>query len=453
MSLKKVPILVHGISNNGQAVITNRHFLTRLLFWLALTKLVYLGFIYLAVTAWPNLDEQQYYQVIRHWPMTGDPEVASHFAAWDAAHYLYLSTEGYAAGGYSCAFYPLWPLAVRGFAVLTGGNHLIAGLVLANLLSLAGWILFYRLTARRFGEVVAKWALVFLVTFPGSLFYQFIYSESLFFLLVMLLWAGMERSRYGLAWGAAVLLPLTRGVGLFCVLPIGWHWLMKQRWRWLDRWDWIEAERVRVGSLQSDWVPSLKRREPYGIRPTSSPIGTDAIDGTNGSGSKEGHWVVTLLLGAPVLGWAAYLGLMWVWTDNPFEGVQAQRHWGVHSISNLWNLPKFLLGFLEPTTWHGFRGSLVDRSAFLLLVCSLPLVWRLGKDMMIWTYVLGILPAMSGTFTSYIRFESTVFPLFIGLAVYFSRLKAKWPQWAFLILNVVLQGILVWRFVNFRWAG
>ena len=53
---------------------------------------------------------------------------------------------------------------------------------------------------------------------------------------------------------------------------------------------------------------------------------------------------------------------------------------------------------------------------FLVLVYTLPVVWRLGKDLVVWTYVLGILPAMSGTFTSYTRFAAVAFPLFVAVA-------------------------------------
>jgi hypothetical protein len=80
-------------------------------------------------------------------------------------------------------------------------------------------------------------------------------------------------------------------------------------------------------------------------------------------------------------------------------------------------------------------------------------MWRVGKDMLLWTYVLGVLPAMSGTFVSCTRFESIAFPVFIGLPVLFARVRSKRP----LILAVAIFGalhtVLVWRFVNFRWAG
>jgi hypothetical protein len=133
--------------------------------------------------------------------------------------------------------------------------------------------------------------------------------------------------------------------------------------------------------------------------------------------------------------------------------MQAQKYWGVHSVSHLWNLPTFVVGFFEPTTWHDFNGSLLDRCAFLLLVYSVPQIWRLGKDMVLWTYVLGIIPAMSGTFVSFIRFESTVFPVFIGLAAFFAGSRRQFPRFLFLTFCITFHLLLLWRFVNFRWAG
>jgi hypothetical protein len=362
-----------------------------------------------------NMDQSAFHRMMQRWPREGGPVLASHFATWDGAHYLYLSEVGYSQGVPSCAFYPLWPLLVRWGSVLTGGNHLLAGLLLANGLSVAAWVLFQQLAAARFGAAVANWAVVLLIVFPGALFFQFVYSEPLFLLLVMLLWFGLERQRVGLACGAAALLPLARGVGLFVALPIAWHLLTRAPPRWL-------ARRVPVG-VGGAPVPAC-----WGPR----------------------HY--TLLL-APVAGWAAYLALMWHWTGNPWEGIQAQKHWGVHSITNLVNMPKFLLGLFSPTQWHAFRGSLLDRVLFILLLYTLPVQWRLGKDLLVWSYVLGVLPAMSGIFTSFMRFEATAFPLFIALAAFFLERRNRWPSFAFLSLLVVLHAMLLWRYVNFRWAG
>jgi hypothetical protein len=155
-----------------------------LLIW----KVAYLGGVWVALALWGEMEEARFQGFMMHWPREGPSIFVSNFATWDGAHYLFLSEEGYGPGVRSNAFYPLL-LLVRWAAVLTGGNHLMAGLLVANACSLAGWVLFYEVARRRFGPETALGSLVLLVTFPGSLFFQFVYTEGLFFLLVMMLMA------------------------------------------------------------------------------------------------------------------------------------------------------------------------------------------------------------------------------------------------------------------------
>ena len=408
---------------------------------LALFKAEYLLGLCVALLLWGDLGE--FIRLPQRWPQHGSATFASHFAGWDAGYYLILSESGYRAGDSACAFYPLWPLLIRWFSPVMGGSCLISGLFLANVFSLAGGCVFFRIVSQRLGPVAARWSLVFLLAFPGALFFQFVYSEALFFLLLMLLWLGLEQDRQGLACLAALLLPFSRGVGVFAVLPIGWHVLrpaepwfrtaVEQGFRWL-RTDWVPA-RLR------SWLPC-------------SPEDGTAV-------AVQAHRTFPLaampgrawLIAAPLAGWGGYLVLMGWWTGNPFEGFEAQRYWGVHSIGNLWNLPKFVAGFFNPTEWHAFAGSFLDRCVFLLVLGTIPIIWRLGKDLFLWTVALAIMPAMSGTFTSFTRFAACAFPVFIALGVVLGRPERRWPRYSLLGLFVVFHIVLVWRYVNCRWAG
>lgn len=156
---------------------------------------------------------------------------------------------------------------------------------------------------------------------------------------------------------------------------------------------------------------------------------------------------------APLLGWLCYFGLMWLWTGNAFEGFAAQRYWGVHSISHLWNVPLFLARLLDVSTWHSFTGSFLDRIVFLLLLGSLPMVARQGVGMVLWTYVLGILPAMSGSFTSFTRFAACVFPMFVALAMFVEKPRRRALTVSLIATGIFLHAVLLWQFVNYRWAG
>lgn len=456
---------------------------SRILLWLLLVKVAYLAAVYGALRRWGDMDIAMYQSVMQHWPRDGGPVFASHFATWDGAHYLYLSEVGYARGVNSCAFYPLWPLLMRGGSVLTGGSHLVAGMILANVFSLAAWGVLYAVVARRFGEGTAWWTLVWLIAFPGTLFGQFLYSEPVFLLLVVLLWWGLESGRQGWATAAAVLLPLARPTGVFALLPIGWHLLRRKPPVWVAR-GLSQVARLRKGLWPTGEASSETREGGATDRIASgpsaaAPSAARAVGAEAGSPKRRGPeaelptarwgWTDYALLLAPLAGWAVYLTLMWYWTGNPFEGFDAQKHWQVHSFTNLVNVPKFVLALFTPDEWHAFRGSLLDRCLFILLLYTLPVQWRLGKDLLVWTYVLGVLPAMSGMFTSFTRYAATVFPLFIALAVFLGtdgrgeRIPSAdtarpWPllallRWGLLTGFVVLHVVLLWRFVNFRWAG
>ena len=123
---------------------------SRTLLWVLIAwKTVYVALLLFVLQLAPNFDRKKFNVVNACWPREGGPIFASHFATWDSAHYLYLSEAGYKRHVPSCAFYPLWPLLVRWCALLAGGSHLIAGLVLSNLFSLAAWVLFYQRARRR----------------------------------------------------------------------------------------------------------------------------------------------------------------------------------------------------------------------------------------------------------------------------------------------------------------
>lgn len=403
----------------------------RIILGLVLWKLVYFLLLIAGITCGSDYDEPRaattretwFPPVQARWLEQQQTGLQRHFVTWDAAHYLVLSQSGYSAQLRSCAFYPLWPCTIRWAAKGIRASPVVWGMVLANLLSVGGWWMFWRNTAGRFGESAANWALIHLLVFPGALFHQFIYSEPQFFLLLMVLWKGMESRSYSAAGLAAYLLPLSRAIGLFALLPIlvhGW-----ERWRELPVGSALKAEGgFRIGNVR--------------LRVVQEKLTGPAV-----------------LAIAPVLGWVTGLLLMRHWTGDALHGFEAQEHWRVHSIANLWDVPKFVLGFLTPTSWHEFRGSVLDRFGFLLMLASIPLLWRRGKDLLSWVLILCLIPAMSGTFTSFIRFESVAFPIFIALGVWSAGAVGQRRAMAVGLVSAMasLHVILVWRFVNHGWAG
>ncbi len=402
---------------------------------LVLFKLAYFLLIAGLVLVWPPGKDSAMSQYDRiQWTLQGHPTFESYFTTWDVGHYLFLSHNGYKLDHKACAFYPLWPLLMRYSSMLTGGDDVISGMLMANAFSLTGAFIFVRIAARRLGDSVAWPTLLLFLSFPGSLFFQFPYSESLFFLLIMLLSLGLEEGHFVTALGAAFLLPLTRAVGIFCTLPIALHLIQTARAdSWLGK---------ATGMVALRWIRELTgERQPQGVDVQTVQL--------------RSGWSNVCLLAAPGCGWALYFILMWHWTGNPFEGFIAQKNWGVQSVHNLFDLPGFVVAFFTPSNLHAFSGSLLDRIAFVLLLYCLPRIWRMDKTWFVWAIVLGVVPAMSGHFTSFIRFQAIVFPLFAALGQKQSG-KGRGTrilQLLTLLTFVAFHFVLLWWFLRFQWAG
>ncbi|MCA1726811.1 MAG: hypothetical protein LC722_03890 [Actinobacteria bacterium] len=167
-------------------------------------------------------------------PQLGWDNVAVSWERFDALWFLRIASGGYrgrtaeTVDG-SAAFFPGYPLAIRGVSWAMGGHPLAAALLISNL-SLIGALLFlYFLTRTELSEDHARRAVIYAAVFPTAFFFLAPYSESLFFLLAIAsLWAARRR-RWALAAGAGALAALTRNVGLLLSVPLAAEaWL---QWR------------------------------------------------------------------------------------------------------------------------------------------------------------------------------------------------------------------------------
>ena len=348
-----------------------------------------------AVAMCLRFNSAQFKSVFARWPSTGTPTLASRLGTWDTAHYLALSEVGYVPGSHSCAFYPLWPAVIHAATPLALGSPLIAGLALANALSLAAFWLLYRLMERRCGEAVGRDALILLLAFPGALFFSFPYTESLYLLMILAFLAGLERERYFWPCLMAFLAPLAKAIGVFLVLPLAWHLLARHK----------------------------PRR----------------------------YW---LLLLAPLLGYAAYFGLIYAWTGNPFEGYAAQKAYPYSpSIANMFNWHAFSRAFLHIQSVDGMVDSALDRGFFVLFLALLPLVYRVDKTWFFYTLPTGLVPALTSYFMSYRRYIMVCFPVFIVLAQLLAKTKSRWLFWHYVVILAALQAWAIKQFTTFNWAG
>jgi len=355
------------------------------------------------------------------------------YRAMDAGAYVRIATDGYIGEKHVFAWYPLWPGLIRLVLKFVKMDPMILAVLLSNGLSVVAMLILWDTVKEEWGSLMAGWSVVLFGLFPGAVFFHLAYSESLFMVLVFSLWRGLSRGHFKMALIASCLLPLTRGPGVFVLLPI------------------------ILTIVASNLDPIIVARIPRFARFIVSCGYVMPI---------KGYRSIALLLG-PLVGWGIYLMFMRWTAGDMWAGFKAQDYFTVHSVWNLVDLPKFVTKYFQPVALHTFSGSLIDRVAFAFLVILIPSIVRFDRRMLPWVYIFGILPAMSGSFTSFLRFESTVFPIAIVLAAHVTgrlglagvvganpRIIQRWAMGMTIAIAFFLAHVFFcWRIVNDRWVG
>jgi Mannosyltransferase (PIG-V) len=346
----------------------------------------------------------------------------SPLARWDAVWYLGIADHGYHghAGGAHAAFFPLYPLVVRGVAELVGGSR-GALLVSAYLVSLAAFAaalyLLYRLAALELGRHAARTALLLLALFPGSLYFGAPYSESLFLLASVAAFYAARTGRWMWAGGAAAAAAATRSAGILLLLPLAAIYVRERGWR----------------------------------------PGRDAA------------W---LLLGPLGLGaFALYLGLA---HGDALAFLDVQHAWYRHfagPLGGAWNglvagvdgARQLLSGSRRPVYFQEaggdpFRVASMNLMLLVFLVFALVGSWgvwrRLPFPYALWTGVALLLPLSFPVgpqpLMSLPRFLSVLFPLFMWLALECEERRAR--EWMVAVFALGL-GLFTEQFATWHWLA
>ena len=134
-------------------------------------------------------------------------------ANFDGMHYLDIARRGY--GVYQQAFFPLYPKLIALLRPFFGGKNLVTGWSI-NLTSLyLALFFFYKLVKLDFSEKISRRALLFLLLFPTAFFFSMVYTESLFFLLIIGSFYFAKTKRWWLAGIFGALASATRLPGIF----------------------------------------------------------------------------------------------------------------------------------------------------------------------------------------------------------------------------------------------
>jgi len=317
------------------------------------------------------------------------------FCSLDAKNYLSIVESGYKPDDGICAFYPLLPGMIWLLSKLTGIRYFISGMIITNLFSLFAFYQLYMFVYENYGKKAARWTLAFLLIFPAAIFFQLIYTESLFLFFAVSFFRYLFKGKLHYAALMAFFMPITRAVGIFVIVP-------------LFIWLWSERRPLRE----------------------------------------------YLALGYPLLGYGFYFCIMAYYTGNPFEGFVAQNNYpNQPSITNILNLNNFIVSVFNVTSFHSSINSALDRFHFIVVIQALILVWMLDKRLFAYSVLVGVIPAMSHFFWSYPRMMMMAFPIFIAIAVMLDKPGLRWIRWYLAIVMGALNLYFILLHFNYRWTS
>ncbi|MDD2943905.1 MAG: mannosyltransferase family protein [bacterium] len=333
----------------------------------------------------------------------------------DANWYLEIAKTGYHPGPMTTeiaknwAFFPLFPLLLRGLGLFT--THLvIAGVLLNNVLFFASLILLcmllpiYGASARATEKAI--WMLVF---FPTSYFFSALLSESLYLLLLLSAFYLLEISATTRKGYLQALFYLSLSAicyaGLTATRPTGLLMLPAYLWRCLE---------LRRPLLQS--IENTLRIKTRVMLPAVS----------------------ILLLAVTTSGALGYMYYLWNLTGNPLAFSDNQLAWGRNQVTFLTLAGEMLSLPVELCLPWNFL-TLNTCSALLTAGAALYFAERRNFSLVLLLLIPLAAVLATGTVVSIGRFVLTFFPVFL----YLGRLaETPTTERILLIISAVWMGLM-----------
>jgi hypothetical protein len=342
------------------------------------------------------INRSNFHRYDTHWPVKGGPIWASRLACADAADYLALANCWYKPGSRLCAFYPLWPYLLKVTGISKSPIAPIGSVLLAFAFWAAGMRILHLWMERVTNDAIARVVTLTCLALPSSMFFWLGYTESLFFFLVAVFISTSDSNRWLPSVIAAVLIPLTRPVGLFIIL--------------------IPIFKILLG-------PSTSWRQS-----------------------------VIQLIGS-LVGFVIYLAIISISTGNLWEGFVAQDFYvNRPSLLHLLEPVEFFKCFIQVDGWHTPKGSVIDRITFIYCAALLVPMWRMNPAFCLWSIPMFVIPAFTNWFLSLSRFSIVIIPIIVALGLWIHKCD-RWVLWVFVVFGLCNQAFLLNQHFAFEWGS
>lgn len=329
------------------------------------------------------------------------PYVLSAMANFDGVHYTNIAYESYHT--YDQAFFPFYPILVRGFGYILGGNHVLSGIIISLVSGYIGLRLFFKLLSEKYDKKFAKKVVLLLLAFPTAFYFQAIYNESLFLAVVVGCLFALHKKKYWWVGILAALASFTRIQGVFLVIPI-----------------FIELFLIKKKTKK-----------------------------------------LWLLLLTPGIGLAVYMVYLYITTGDPLFFFTSQPSFGANRSTNIVLLPQVYYRYLKifitaQPNFQYFVAVLEFIFFTITFIGSLFVGYKayVKKNMFefglaLFSLAYIILPTLTGTFSSIPRYA------LLAIAIYFipARLKNKTLLYSIVTISLSLQVLLLSLFARGYFVG
>ncbi len=325
---------------------------------------------------------------------------------WDTGNFLHIVNFGYSNWGLT-AFFPLYPLLIRG-AMVVVPSPLIAALLISNLAAVVALVVLYQLVREDFDQERAQRVVLYLMFFPTAFFLLAAYNESLFLCLTLLSFYQMRRGQWLLAGLFGFFAALTRSAGLLLLLPFAYEYLRQRAFQW---------KKIRFSVLSLALIPAgLALFSLYCYWLFHDPLAFSHAQALWQRSFRPPWFGIQRALGHIISGKGllSYLSL---------------RN-AIDLIPDLWGLVLFVLGIVGP--WR-FRS---EHWAYLIYGVALFLFFQLFPEL----YVDQLL--------SMARFMLELFPIFIILS---ALGKYRIVNYSYLMVGSASGAALLLMFLMGRW--
>jgi hypothetical protein len=349
------------------------------------------------------------------WLPFGDPpalgDVVERWHRWDTTWYVIIAESGYHYDSRATAFFPLYPMLVRGVHQVIPGTTLEAALVVSVLACLAALILVHRLTAEILGGELARRTVFYLIAFPTGFYLVAAYNESLFIALAVGSLYCMRRRHWWMAGLLAGFASATRLAGVLLAAAFVYEYLRQCGFR---------PRRIRLDLLAVVLVPA---------------------------------------------GLIAYAFYCWRSFGDPLYFQKAQTNWFRTDYKAPWTTIAEVIRLiantqplLGPTSVRNIINLTTALAVLALLLLALDSRWGIGPDQAYLVIFAGadiVLPLLSPIHSDYPlssmwRFALECIPVFMVLAkmgrnAHFDR--------AFTMVALAVQGVMILTFVQNQFVG